>query len=67
MPNPVYVSRTTIRRWGGPVRSALLPGDQEPTTFGVHGAIARHYGLDSMEGFEPHATTIDHVIAAAGG
>lgn len=67
MTGPVYVSRTTIRRLGGPVRSAQIPGDPEPTLFGVHGAIARHYGLDSMEGFEPHATTIDYVIAAAGG
>jgi len=34
--------------------------------FGVHGAIAEHYGVD-MTKIEPHATTIDYVVAAAGG
>jgi hypothetical protein len=32
--------------------------------FGVHGAIAEHYGVESAEEL---ATTLDHVIAAAGG
>jgi len=67
MAEPTYVCEVTIRRSGGPVRTVQLPGDSGPTTFGVHGAIARHYGLESMAGFEPHATTLDHVIAAAGG
>jgi hypothetical protein len=34
--------------------------------FGVHGAIAEHYGVD-MATIAPHATTIDYVVAAAGG
>ncbi len=34
--------------------------------FGVHGAVAAHYGV-SAEVSEPHATTLDYVVAAAGG
>ncbi len=34
--------------------------------FGVHGAIAEHYGVPA-DAFEPHATTLDYVVAAAGG
>ncbi len=44
----------------------MIPGETEPVTFGVHGAIAEHYGVD-MSKFEPRATTIDYVVAAAGG
>ena len=32
----------------------------------IHGAIAAHYGR-APGTYEPHATTIDHVIAATGG
>lgn len=67
MPEPIYVCEANIRRWKGPYRTVRLPGNTEDTAFGVHGAIARHYGLDSKEDYQPHATTIDYVIAAAGG
>ena len=33
---------------------------------GTHGAIARHYGVQG-EVPDPHATTLDYLIAAAGG
>lgn len=61
-----YVSETTIERIDGPIRSARLPGNDAPTYYGVHGAIAAHYGVPEGK-FPTHATTIDHVIAAAGG
>ena len=62
----VYVSEVRIDRREGPIRAAGLPGESEPVLYGVHGAIAEHYGVP--EGmFETHATTIDHVVAAAGG
>jgi uncharacterized OsmC-like protein len=35
--------------------------------FGVHGAIARHYGTDPDKIAEPHATTLDYVVAATAG
>ena len=66
MPEPAYISETTIVRQKGPQRLAWIPGEEEPVRFGVHGAIAEHYGVD-QEQFPPTATTIDYVIAAAGG
>jgi hypothetical protein len=62
----VYTSKVRIERKKGPLRYAYLPAETEPIKFGVHGAIAEHYGV-SPEISEPHATTIDYVIAAAGG
>jgi hypothetical protein len=66
MSDVVYTSHSTIQRLNGPLRSATLPAEDEPVLFGVHGAIAEHYGMDPAN-FEPHATTIDYVAAAAGG
>jgi len=66
MSDVAYESRVSIRRLGGPLRAATLPAEPEPVLFGIHGAIAAHYGLDPA-GIEPHATTIDYVVAAAGG
>ena len=66
MGDVVYVSESTIERREGPIRAAYIPGDAEPTLYGLHGAVAEHYGV--AEGaFDPHATTLDHVVAAAGG
>jgi hypothetical protein len=66
MAEVVYVSESRIERRGGPIRAAHLPGEDEPTLYGVHGAIAEHYGVEEGQ-FEVHAATIDHVVAAAGG
>lgn len=66
MPEPVYVSEVKIRRLAGRLRSAMLPGEDTPVFFGVHGEIAEHYGVD-MTQEEPHAATLDYVVAAAGG
>lgn len=64
--DPVYVSTVTIERLGGPLRRAHIPGNEDPTLYSVHGAIAEHYGVKA--GSVPtHATTIDHVVAAAAG
>lgn len=66
MSDVAYRSRVEIRRLGGPTRSATLPAENEPVLFGVHQAIAEHYDID-MTTVEPHATTIDYLVAAAGG
>jgi hypothetical protein len=66
MSDVVYTSKVEIERRRGPLRLAYLPAEKEPVRFGVHGAIAEHYGV-SPEVAEPHATTIDYVVAAAGG
>ena len=66
MSDVVYKSKVQVRRLGGPLRAATLPAESEPVLFGVHGAIAEHYGVDMAE-MEAHATTIDYVVAATGG
>lgn len=40
-----YVSEVKIVRQKGPHRKAWLPAETEPVDFGVHGAIAEHYGV----------------------
>ena len=65
-PDSVYKSQVRIERIRGPVRRAHLPAEDEPVTFGVHSEVAEHYGVDP-ETFPPHATTLDYVVAAAGG
>ena len=61
-----YVSRVKIERLGGPQRLAYLPAEDEPVAFGVHSEVAEHYGV-SPDQYPPHATTLDYVVAAAGG
>ncbi|MEO8073832.1 MAG: hypothetical protein ABI686_11405 [Acidobacteriota bacterium] len=61
-----YTSKIRIERETGPNRLAYLPAESEPVKFGVHGAVAEHYKV-STDVAEPHATTLDYVVAAAGG
>ncbi|HEV3467860.1 MAG TPA: hypothetical protein VG148_00955 [Pyrinomonadaceae bacterium] len=67
MSEVVYTSRIRIERQVGPLRLAYLPAEGEPVRFGVHGAIAEHYGVNPDTIAEPHAATIDYVIAGAAG
>ena len=66
MSEVTYTSRVRIERLAGPQRLAYLPAEDEPVAFGVHSEVARHYGVDP-DRFAPHATTLDYVVAAAGG
>lgn len=66
MSEVVYRSQVKIERQRGPLRLAYLPAEREPVRFGVHGAIAQHYGVDP-DVADPNATTIDYVVAATGG
>jgi len=66
MSQVVYRSEVRIERVKGPLRKAYLPSEKEPIIFGVHGAVAEHYKV-SPEVSEPHATTLDYVVAAAAG
>jgi len=43
MSDVAYVSNVRIERKVGPLRIAYLPGESQPVTFSVHGAVARHY------------------------
>lgn len=64
MSEPLYRSRVRIRKLEGPHRKAWIEPFEEPLDFGVHGAIAEHYGARTAE---PIPTTLDHVVAATGG
>ena len=66
MPEVVYRSRVRIERVRGPLRRAWLPAESDPVMFGVHGAVAEHYKVPP-EVLEPHATTLDYIVAAAAG
>jgi hypothetical protein len=67
MSQVVYVSNVWLERKKGPLRIARLPGEENPVVFSVHGAIAKHYGIDETKLDESHAATIDYVVAAAAG
>ena len=54
------VQCVSVRPW------LLIPGETEPVPFGVHGAIAEHYGR-APGTYQPHATTIDYLVAATAG
>ena len=62
----VYRSRVRVERVRGPLRRAFLPVEPEPVRFGVHSEVAQHYGVDPQV-HEPHATTLDYLVAAAAG
>ncbi|MDZ7778526.1 MAG: hypothetical protein U5R14_01130 [Gemmatimonadota bacterium] len=64
MSEVVYRTDIPIERIAGPYRHAWLPAHDGPVEFGVHGAIAEHYGVTPEK---ETTTTIDYLIAAAGG
>jgi hypothetical protein len=67
MSDPVaYRSTVRIERVKGPLRRAYLPAEEQPVLFGVHSAIARHYGVDPSL-HAPRAATLDYIVAAAAG
>jgi hypothetical protein len=61
-----YVSRVRVEPVEGKIRRASIPAEEEPVLFGVHGEVAEHYGVSPGEE-EPHSTTLDYLVAAAGG
>jgi hypothetical protein len=48
------------------LRRAYLPARDEPIEFGVHDEVADHYGVARGSDVE-RATTLDFIVAAAGG
>jgi hypothetical protein len=66
MGDVVYVSRVRIERVRGPLRRAYLPATEQPVELGVHDEVADHYGVQ-RGGEAERATTLDYVVAAAGG
>ena len=66
MADIAYRSKVRVERVKGSLRHAFLPEEPEPVKFGTHGAVAQHYGAKAGQ-YEPHATTLDYVVAAAAG
>lgn len=66
MAEMVYRSEVVIERFAGSVRKARLPAEEREVVFGVHDEVAKHYGR-APGAFEPHATTLDYVVAATAG
>ena len=61
-----YTSRIRLEHLVIPNNRAFLPAENNPVLFGVHDEIAEHYKIPSGT-YEPHAATLDYIIAAAGG
>lgn len=66
MADVAYVSKVDLDPVKGKIRQARIPAEDSPIFFGVHGEVAEHYGV-APDAEEPHATTLDYVVAAAGG
>lgn len=66
MAEVTYVSRVKVEPVEGKVRRAEVPGEDDSILFGVHSEVAEHYGVSPDEE-EPHATTLDYLVASAGG
>jgi hypothetical protein len=61
----VYESHVRVVRDRGPNRRAELPAGEQ-VAFGVHGAVAEHYGVQPEDN-HPTSTTLDYLVAAAAG
>ncbi|MGD6965775.1 hypothetical protein FZC78_12240 [Rossellomorea vietnamensis] len=46
------------------IREAYIGEFKEPVLFGVHGGVKRFYGVEPEV---EHPSTLDHIVAAAGG
>ncbi|MGF1473468.1 MAG: hypothetical protein ACFB50_17235 [Rubrobacteraceae bacterium] len=66
MAEVTYTSRVKVEPVEGKIRSAEIPAEDEPVLFGVHSEVAEHYGV-APDQEEPHATTLDYLVASAGG
>ena len=66
MSEPRYVSRVHVERIKGPLKRITMPVEQQPVLMGVHSEIAEHYKV-TPGSLEPHAATLDYVVAAAAG
>lgn len=61
----VYTARARVERFKDGTRRLELPVG-ETALVGSHDEIAEHYKRE-LGTFEPHAATLDYVVAAAGG
>ena len=67
MTEPMYVSNVRIEGKAGHLPLiAHLPNEPDPVYFGLHGPLAKHFGVNEAE-CEPHAATLDYIVASAAG
>ena len=66
MADATYVSHVRVEpvKMESRIRRAYVPAEEEPVLFGVHDEVAEHYGVSPDE---KHASTLDYLVAAAGG
>jgi hypothetical protein len=67
MADIAYISEVDLERVAGPLRVAHLPGESNPVYFSTHGPVAKHYGVNPENLKDPHATTLDYIVAATAG
>ena len=66
MGDVVYRSHVAIERGAGGLRHVTIPYVDHAVLFGTHSEVAEPYGREPGT-FEPPATTLDYVGAAAAG
>ena len=61
MAEVIHTSRCKIMQDDPPIRRAFIEDFKEPFYYGVHGGIAKFYGMDPKGDYP---ATLDHMIAA---
>jgi hypothetical protein len=61
-----YISRVHVERIKGPLKRLTMPAEAQTVLMGVHSDIAEHYRV-APGSMDPHAATLDYIVAAAAG
>jgi hypothetical protein len=66
MSEPIALTKITVIQKDTPnkIREAYIEGFEVPLLFGVHGGVKQFYGVDPTV---EYPSTLDHIVAAAGG
>lgn len=66
MSKPIELTEITIIQKDTPnkIREAHINGFEEPVMYGVHGGVREFYGVETEV---EYPSTLDHIVAAAGG
>ncbi|MBT2681067.1 hypothetical protein J7E38_18920 [Bacillus sp. ISL-35] len=66
MSEPIALTKITViqKDISNKIKQAYIDGFQEPLLFGVHGGVKQFYGVNPEV---EYPSTLDHIVAAAGG
>ncbi len=64
MGKPIALTNISIEQQKPPHRKAFIEGFSDPFNFGVHGGVKEFYGIEPET---EYPSTLDHIVAAAGG